>query len=121
MPLDATNKVPIDRSLVERFRQLHLSALGRIVSEVLVAALPLIDTGLYFAWDPLAAVAMLDPSILECRRARLDIVVDGENLGQTRIGKWDDSSELNVAVDADARRFASLYEKVFLKATSRAG
>ena len=121
VPLDATNKVPIDRSFVERFSQLRLSALGRIVSEVLVAALPLIDTGLYFAWDLLAAVAMLDPSILECRRAYLDIVVDGENVGQTKLREWTESSELNVALDADARRFASLYEKVFLTATSQAG
>jgi pyrimidine-specific ribonucleoside hydrolase len=114
VPLDATNQVAIDRVFVGRFNELKLSPLGRIVGSVLVAALPLIDTGQFFAWDPLAAIAMLDPSIVECRRARLQVITEDEHAGQTKLVEWDESSELNVAINADPIRFASIFQNGFL-------
>jgi inosine-uridine nucleoside N-ribohydrolase len=113
VPLDATNDVPIDRSFVENFRSRDLTPLGTVIGDVLIAALPLIDTNMFFAWDPLAAVALLDPSIVECRDATLKVITEGQDVGQTKLVNWHAHGSLKVAMRADAARFSALFEKAF--------
>ncbi len=111
VPLDATNDLPITRSFVEDLASHQLTALGRVVAEVLTSSLTLIDSGAYFAWDPLAAVGMLHPRVIECRGAFLEIVKDGKNAGQTRLVRWDDRSSMKVAVKANRTAFESLFSE----------
>jgi purine nucleosidase len=116
VPLDATNHVPIDHAFVEQFTRQDLTPVGQVIADVLITACPLIDTGLYFAWDPLAAVALLDTSIVEMRGANLQVVTEGRNIGLTKLLKWDETSLLKVAINADAAKFQSLYHAAFLTA-----
>lgn len=113
--LDATNQVPINRNFVEEFAGHQLTVLGRVVADVLNAALPLIETDTYFAWDPLAAVAMLHPTLVGLRGASLEVLTEGANIGKTRLVEWNERSRLKVAVDADGPAFKSLFEQAFLR------
>ena len=113
VPLDATNDVPIDRTFVENFRTRDLTPLGKVIGDVLIAALPLIDTNMFFAWDPLAAIALLNPLIVECRRATLKVITEGQDVGQTKLMSWHAHGSLKVAMRADAARFSSLFETAF--------
>jgi inosine-uridine nucleoside N-ribohydrolase len=113
IPLDATNDVPLDRPYVEHFRSQPLTPLGRIVADVLTLALPLIDTGLFFAWDPLAAVAMMEPTVVRTRRGNITVVTKGSGIGQTKLIRWDDTSPLSIATHADALKFTALFDCAF--------
>jgi inosine-uridine nucleoside N-ribohydrolase len=112
IPLDATMHVPITRGFVEGFGTRTLTPLGRMVSQILDAALPYVDQHAYFAWDPLAAVALRDPAVVTARRGSLEVVTRGGNIGQTRLVKWDPDCMLSIAIDADARRFTGDFERV---------
>src|SRR5437762_577539 len=85
VPLDATMRVPITRPFVEDFRRRNLTPLGRVVAQLLESSLPLIDTHMYFAWDPLAAAALLDSSIVTAKPAALHVVTGGRVGGLTEL------------------------------------
>ncbi len=51
--------------------------------------------------DPLAAAATIEPDILSCRRARVSVVVDGEERGRTIPSYGDGPVRVAVGVDAD--------------------
>src|SRR2546430_12101702 len=61
VPLDATQRVPIDMALLEQLQAKAETPLARFVAQVLAANRDSIRQGFYFAWDPLAAVALADP------------------------------------------------------------
>ena len=111
IPLDATNDVPFDRTYVEKFRASRLTPLGQIVADILALALPLIETGLFYAWDPLAAVALVEASVVRTRGAKIGVVTEGKRIGQTRLVQWDDKSLLRVATGANAARFTELFDR----------
>jgi len=115
VPLDATVHVPISRNFVEDFRRHNLTPLGRVVLQVLEAALPLIDTHTYFAWDPLAAAALMDTSLVTARQGSIQVVMGGKNTGRTKLVKWNPGSRLSIALDADAARFQTMFEHAFAK------
>jgi len=115
VPLDATMRVPITRPFVEDFRRRNLTPLGRVVAQLLESSLPLIDTHMYFAWDPLAAAALLDSSIVTAKPAALNVVTAGKDVGRTKLARWNSGSKLRVAVDADPARFQTSFERAFAK------
>jgi purine nucleosidase len=115
VPLDATIHVPITHDFVEDFGQRDLTPLGRIVAQVLQSALPYIDANAYFAWDPLAAVALLDFSVVKARRGSLQVVTGGKNIGQTKLIRWNADFRLNIGVDADPGAFAAAFVRAFVK------
>ncbi len=113
--LDATNRVPIGASDVRNFSGRELSTLGRLAADVLGATLHLIMSGLYYAWDPLAAMALVDPSVVEVKGADIEVVTEGREIGRTALLRWNPMSHFKVAVDADAGRFRSEFERTFEK------
>lgn len=115
VPLDATIHVPITRGFVEEFSRRDLTPLGRVAGQVLQAALPYVDEHAYFAWDPLAAVALLDYSIIRARSGSLQVVTRGKNIGQTKLRKWNSDFRFSIGLDADAARFAASFERAFVK------
>jgi pyrimidine-specific ribonucleoside hydrolase len=114
VPLDATNQVPVSRAFVENFKDRPLTPIGQVIADVFTAALPFIDTGRFYAWDPLAAVALMKPSVVQSRGAQLQVVREGKDVGRTRLVKWDESSKVKVAINANAAEFGALYNRAFL-------
>src|SRR5712692_7462913 len=73
VPLDATNKVRIDPAFLREFEARARTPLGNFVAQVLESDREYIEKNVYFAWDPLAAVALVEPAVLETRAAAIEI------------------------------------------------
>lgn len=113
IPLDATNTVPIDAAFVRDVQSHARSPLGRFVSEVLDADRPTVNQGLFYAWDPLAAVALLDAPVVETVPLHIDIVQDAPQRGRTVAAAGRPNAR--VALRADGAAF----RRYFLKALSQ--
>ncbi len=109
--LDATNKVHIGPEFLREFESKTLSPLGRVVAGVLEADRESIDTGIFYAWDPLAAAALLRPSIVKTAAMHIDILQNPPQEGRTKesVGK----PNTNVAIDADGAAFRALFLESF--------
>ena len=93
----------------------HGGEIGRVVLQVLEAASPSIDTHTYFAWDPLASAALLDSSLVTARQGSIEVVTGGKNIGRTKLVRWNSGSTLSIALDANAARFQTVFERTFAK------
>jgi len=113
IPLDATNKVPIGPEFLREFGQRARSPLGRVVAQVLNADHEMIEGGYFYAWDPLAAVALLYPRVVKTSPLRIDIRQDGAAAGRTAVAAGAPNTE--VAMDADAAEFRRLFLGAFEK------
>jgi inosine-uridine nucleoside N-ribohydrolase len=113
IPLDATNKVPIDLAFLRDFQAAARSPLGRFVAQVLETDRKFIEDGYFYAWDPLAAVALLHPVVVKSSRLHLDIRQDAPEDGRTV--QTPGRPNAAVALDADAPAF----RKIFLQAFER--
>ena len=105
VPLDATNHVPLDVSFLDQLRKSAVSPIAKAVAQVLESERELMQQGIFFAWDPLAAVGFVEPGVL--RTVPMKLTVDGDGA----IRRDDKGSSIEVAVGADAARFRSLYLK----------
>jgi inosine-uridine nucleoside N-ribohydrolase len=110
--LDATNKVKIDLEFLLEFAEKSHSALGGLVAVVLQADQESIDQGIFYAWDPLAAAAILHPSLVKTVPMHIEIKEDAPEEGRTvaTVGK----PNAEVAVDADAAEFLALFLRSFV-------
>ena len=84
VPLDATNKVPLTRSFVDRFRRETLGPDATVVGNW-YAQLVKPELGEYFHWDPMAAALALRPELcrrLETRHLRVLAAADPDQLSQ---------------------------------------
>lgn len=115
VPLDATKHVPITRAFVEDFQRRDLTPLGRTAAQVLETVLPHVDANAYFAWDPLAAVALLDFSVVKARRGSVRVVTRGKSIGRTKIVKWNSDFTLSIGIEADAAAFNRAFERAFVR------
>jgi inosine-uridine nucleoside N-ribohydrolase len=106
--LDATQQVPIDMALFEEFQTRATSPLARFVSEVLATNRDLIHQGFYFAWDPLAAVALANPAVAKFRPMAIQISDVPAESGRT-VEVKKDRANAQVAVDADELRFRETF------------
>jgi pyrimidine-specific ribonucleoside hydrolase len=113
VPLDATNKVPIDLAFLAEFKTRAVSPLGRVAAQVLEADRESIEGKYFFAWDPLAAVALLHPEVIRRNRLHIDVLQDAPVEGRT--AQTPGNPNADVAMDADAARF----RKIFLEAFAR--
>jgi inosine-uridine nucleoside N-ribohydrolase len=84
VPLDATSRVPIDRAFVTAFTSQPRSPLGKVAGQLLQSAREMIDADTYYAWDPLAAVALTDASVLKTWPQAIEVVRTGDERGRTR-------------------------------------
>lgn len=104
IPLDATQRVRIDMALYEQFQSRAVTPLARFVAQVLAANRQDIHQGFYFAWDPLAAVALVYPPVATFRFMALEISDKPGEVGRTiEIKKH--RPNVQVAIDADELRF----------------
>ena len=113
VPLDATNQVPIDPAFARITDQRAVTPLGRVVSALLSSKSDSVNSGTYYAWDPLAAVALIDPAVLRIERIPINVRVGAPDDGRTvRSG---DGTLTDVALGADARRFREVFVGAFSK------
>lgn len=110
VPLDATNKVPVGLAFLKQFESSAHSPLARFVSQVLESDRKSIEDHYFYAWDPLAAVALLNPGVVQFRRLHIDVRQDAPEAGRTVQTPGAPNAE--VALDADA----ILFQKLFLQA-----
>jgi inosine-uridine nucleoside N-ribohydrolase len=116
--LDATNKVHIGPEFLRQFEAKALTPLGRVVAEVLHADRETIDAGIFYAWDPLAAAALLRPSIVKTVPMHIEIKQDAPEDGRTMASPGKPNAE--VAVDADADTFRALFLESFAQSKAAA-
>ncbi len=118
VPLDATNQVPVDLAFV---RDLHArgTQLGNSIAGLLERECNLAESGSCYAWDALAAVALVDPAVVSVRSLAIDIRQKPPEEGRTAevAGKVPNAS---VALSADAAAFRKTYLSAFTRAGSAA-
>ena len=109
IPLDATNSVPSSEALFRELEGGHAAGPADLVYE-LWAKNSFIWGGDYYLWDPLASVAVRDPTVVSTRPVRLT-VVEGDGLDGGRLVEDVAGAQVHVATSADRARFeASLLE-----------
>jgi inosine-uridine nucleoside N-ribohydrolase len=104
VPLDATNQVRLDACFVRAVTGGPETPLRRYVGTVLEGARDWIEGGEYYAWDPLAAVALAEPGVLTGREERISVELAPPYEGWSR--RAEGGAPIQVAVGADAERFA---------------
>lgn len=111
IPLDATNKVPIDMVFLRDFSASARSPLGRFVVQVLESDKKSIEDGYFYAWDPLAAVALLHPTVVRTNRMHIDVLQDSPQDGRTVQAPGPPNAA--VALDADPAAFRRIFLQAF--------
>lgn len=113
VPLDATNKVPIDATFLDAFHAGAQTLLGRMTGQVLESIRRYAEAGVYYAWDPLAAVAMLDRRVVRTVDHPVSVDQEPPDAGTTRRAAT--GPVARVAYDADA----DLFHRLFIDAFAR--
>ncbi len=109
--LDATNTVPIDAKFVREFEGRARSPLGKFVAQVLHSDHESIEQGYFYAWDPLAAVALLHPGVVNTTPLHIDVRQDPPEEGRTIEAAG--SPNARVALQADREQFLRLFLDAF--------
>ena len=108
VPLDASNTVPFDLKFLEQFRKAAKSKMGVFVAQVLSSNRALIEQQIFFAWDPLAAVALMNPAVLKISSVPLTVIRKDAEIGRTAEGAGGRSVRAALAADPE------LFRKTFL-------
>ena len=103
IPLDATSMVPIDSKFLDEIQSSARTPLARFVAQVLESERDSIQRGFYFAWDPLAAVALLDRAVVSFTPLHLDIRQKAPEAGRT--AETPGTPNADVALNANAAKF----------------
>jgi inosine-uridine nucleoside N-ribohydrolase len=109
--LDATNDVPATRFFYETLEAHRESPAAELLYGYLTANQGILEGGTYFFWDPLAAVTLVQPDVVETERRPI-VVVESQGSDEGATVEDADGVEVEVAVGADRSRF----EEVFLTA-----
>ena len=108
IPLDATQRVPIDMALFEQFQSRASTPVARFVSQVLATDRDFIRQGFYFAWDPLAAVALANPAVATFKPMAVEVSDKQGEKGRTLEVKAR-RANAQLALDANALRFRDIF------------
>jgi inosine-uridine nucleoside N-ribohydrolase len=113
--LDATNTVKIDSAFVNAFNAAAgKTVLGHFVGQMLESVKDFVDRGIYYAWDPLAAVSVVDQTVLHLTEAFVEIETDGPHAGQTREVEGG-VRKIRLASSADPERFMEIFTRTLGK------
>ena len=112
VPLDATNSVRIDGDFLRAFQNSQRSPLARVVGSILEANWEYIETGFYFAWDPLVAAICLNPDIASLQPTAIRIRHDSPNEGQTEPVPGE-RVNVNVALEPKVEAFREMFFGAF--------
>jgi pyrimidine-specific ribonucleoside hydrolase len=112
VPLDATQRIPMDMALFEQFKSRANTPLASFVAQVLASDHEQIRQGYYFARDPLAAAALANPAVVTFRPLAIEISDKLGELGRT-VEVKNRRANVQVAIDADALRFRDVFMAAF--------
>jgi inosine-uridine nucleoside N-ribohydrolase len=116
VPLDATNQVHIDSALLKAFRSKARTPLGEYVTAILKQHRNEIREGIYYAWDPLAAVAMIEPGVVHESPLAVDVRQAPPEEGRTaEMAGYPPNASVALSANAEA------FQETFLRAFTRAG
>ena len=107
VPLDASNTVPLDEAFLEAMKKSAHSKLGLFALHLLESNRSLISQRIFFAWDPLAAVALVNPAVLKISSVQIDVLRDGAEEGYTVESAT--GRQIRAALTADPILFRKLY------------
>lgn len=113
VPLDATNKVPISLDFLGELEAQARTPLARFVAQVLETDRKFIEQNFYFAWDPLAAVALVERAVVSTRPAAIEVRQKPPEEGRT-VEASQGRRNVRVAYDADAAAFKRIFLRAFL-------
>lgn len=111
VPLDATNRVPINSEFLGDLRSTAPTHLGQFVTGILDRERSLIDQGASYAWDPLAAVALVEPTVAVMTPLAIEVKQKPPEDGRTAEIK---GGRPNASVALDA--VPAVFRKAFLAA-----
>jgi len=83
------------------------------VAQVLETDQALIQAGIFYAWDPLAAVALLHPAVVKITNLHIDVRQDSPEEGRTV--QTPGPPNARVALDADGAEWRKLFLEAFEK------
>ena len=112
VPLDATNQVPIDAAFLRELRLKARTSLGGFVGDLLERECKLPEGGTCYAWDALAAVALVEPSVVREVSLAIEVRQSPPEEGRTAevAGR---KPETQVALGARAVQFRKTYLAAF--------
>jgi inosine-uridine nucleoside N-ribohydrolase len=108
VPLDATQRVPIDMALLDQFKSHASTPLAKFVSQVLATEREQIRQGYYFARDSLAAAVLANAAIVTFHPLAIEISNKPGELGRT-VEIKNRRANAQVAIDADDLRFRDVF------------
>ena len=109
IPLDATNDVPITTHFIDNFVNSGSGELYSAACDLFRMITPEVASGTYYAWDPLAAVALVEPYVLNTIKHA--VAVDSKT-GKTEYAL--SGSHKTIAVSANRSVWEQEYLKVFV-------
>lgn len=111
VPLDASNFVRLDLPFYDRLQQRHRTPAAAFVYQTFTADLAFVQSGNFYAWDPLAATILTDPAIGRFSDLRLSIVqeLDEEDDHSGQLVETPGGAPVRVATWADAPAFSDLW------------
>jgi pyrimidine-specific ribonucleoside hydrolase len=83
IPLDATIQVPIKIELLDTLTTNGKTPLEKFAAEILATQKKSIAEGIYFAWDPLAAVALANSNVVSTTAMSISITEYGAETGRS--------------------------------------
>ncbi|HEX6642207.1 MAG TPA: nucleoside hydrolase, partial [Thermoanaerobaculia bacterium] len=106
-PLDASNFVPINLPFYDKLQQRHVTPAAAFIYQVMTADIAFVQSGDFFAWDPLAAAILTDDSIGTFSDLKISVVqeLDEEDDHSGQLVETTDGAPMRVALKADADKF----------------
>lgn len=98
VPLDATNAVPLSPAFLDRLAD-DRSAAGADLAWRLLSRNPFLMSGGQYLWDELAAIALVDPTLVRFERLRVRVDTAEPHAG--RVVRSGSGREIKVALYAD--------------------
>jgi len=104
IPLDATQQVPIHADFVKTLQSGANGTLEQFAAQVLASDDTAIREGYFYAWDPLAAVALVDVDVVRVTPMAIQIEMTGNEQGRS-VEIQGGPPNARVALTADAADF----------------
>jgi pyrimidine-specific ribonucleoside hydrolase len=119
VPLDATNDVPIDRAWIDTLRTRARDRLGVIAAQLLALGCAEGSCEGHFAWDPLAAVLLVEPAVARIEPVALTVITAGPEAGRLVVAGGEARRRARIATSADAAAFRQVFLEAFAAASDR--
>ena len=99
--------------ILQQYQHLKHSLFGEFVNEILESVRQFIEHGHYYAWDPLAAVSLIDERVVHIEDRFIKVETTGPHAGQTKPVQ-SGTCKIRVAMDADRALFMERFFDAFV-------